>query len=151
MRTFASIDELRTAQGQELGVSDWITVTQEMIDEFAHATGDFQWIHVDRERARRGPYGRTIAHGFLTLSLIARLRDQVYDVGGLAARINYGCDKVRFLEPVPEGARVRLRLTLAKVEPSRAGVRVDSQCAMELEGATRPALVCDHITLLVPA
>jgi acyl dehydratase len=151
MRQFASIDDLTTAIGQELGVSDWLAVTQAMIDEFAHATGDFQWIHIDRERAQRGPYGTTIAHGFLTLSLIAQLRDQVYDVAGLAARINYGCDKVRFLEPVPSGARVRLRVTLAGVEPARRGVRVDSECAMELEGAARPALVCDHITLLVPA
>jgi acyl dehydratase len=151
MRRFASIEDLKSALGHELGVSDWLTVTQAMIDEFAHATGDFQWIHVDRERAARGPYGTTIAHGFLTLSLIAQLRDQVYDVDGLAARINYGCDKVRFLEAVPSGARVRLRVKLAQVEPSRRGVRVDSECAMELEGAARPALVCDHITLLVPA
>ena len=150
MRRFASIDDLKSALGQELGVSDWLTVSQAMIDEFAHATGDFQWIHVDRERAARGPYGTTIAHGFLTLSLIAKLRDQVYDVDGLAARINYGCDKVRFLEPVPSGSRVRLRLKLARVEPSRRGVRVDSECAVELEGAPRPALVADHIVLLIP-
>ncbi|HXQ51129.1 MAG TPA: MaoC family dehydratase [Stellaceae bacterium] len=150
MRRFGSIDELKTAVGQELGVSDWITITQDMIDEFARATGDFQWIHVDRERAKRSPYGTTIAHGFLTLSLLARLRDQIYDVDGLDSRINYGCDNVRFLEPVPSGGRVRLRLTLAKVETSKHGVRVDSQCAIELEGATRPAAVVNHITLLVP-
>ena len=151
MRRFQSIDELKTAAGQELGVSEWLTVTQAMIDEFARATGDFQWIHVDRERAQRSPYGTTIAHGFLTLSLIAQLRDQIYDVSGVAARINYGCDKVRFLEPVRSGGRVRLRLALTRIEPSRRGVRVDSACAMELEGAPRPAVVADHITLLVPA
>jgi len=150
MRRFKNIDELAGAVGQELGPSEWITVTQEMIDRFADATGDHQWIHVDRERARRSPQGTTIAHGFLTLSLLAQLRDQVYDVGGIASRLNYGCDKVRFLEPVSSGGRVRLRLTLAKVEPSRRGVRVDSQCAMELEGAPRPALVADHIVLLIP-
>jgi acyl dehydratase len=151
MRRFASIEELRKAVGEEIGESGWITVSQEMIDEFAHATGDYQWIHVDLERAKHSPYGRTIAHGFLTLSLIAQLRDQVYDVDGVAARINYGCDKVRFLEPVPSGSRVRLRLKLARMEPSRMGVRVDSQCTIELEGAPRAALVADHIVLLVPA
>ena len=151
MRRFASIDELTSAAGAELGVSDWVTVTQSMIDEFARATGDFQWIHVDPERAKRSPFGTTIAHGFLTLSLLAQLRDQIYDVAGVAARINYGCDKVRFLEPVPSGGRVRLRLALARVEPSRHGVRVDSTCTIELEGAPRPAVVADHITLLVPA
>ncbi len=151
MRRFASIDELRKAVGEEIGESGWITVSQQMIDEFAHATGDYQWIHVDRERAKQSPYGTTIAHGFLTLSLIAQLRDQIYDVEGIAARINYGCDKVRFLEPVPSGSRVRLRLTLSRMEPSRMGIRVDSQCTIELEGAPRPALVTDHIVLLVPA
>jgi acyl dehydratase len=150
MRRFTSIDELATATGEELGVSEWITVSQAMIDEFAHATGDYQWIHVDRERARHSPYGTTIAHGFLTLSLIARLRDQIYDVGGVAARINYGCDKVRFLEPVPSGSRVRLKLKLLAVERSRHGVRVDSECSIELDGAERPAVVADHIVLLVP-
>lgn len=151
MRRFASIDELKTAAGQELGVSDWLAVTQAMIDAFARATGDFQWIHVDPERAKRSPFGATIAHGFLTLSLIAQLRDQIYEVAGVAARINYGCDKVRFLEPVPSGGRVRLRLKLTRVEPSRRGMRVDSECTIELDGAARPAVVADHITLLVPA
>jgi acyl dehydratase len=151
MRRFGSIDELKAAAGQDLGASGWITVTQAMIDAFAAATGDFQWIHVDVERAKRSAYGTTIAHGFLTLSLVAQLRDQIYDVDGVGSRINYGCDNVRFLEPVPSGARVRLRLTIAKVEPSRHGVRVDSQCAIELEGAARPAAVATHITILVPA
>ena len=151
MRRFTSIDELRTVLGQELGVSDWVTVSQEMIDQFADATGDHQWIHVDRDRARHSPFGTTIAHGFLTLSLIARLRDQIYDVEGVAARINYGCDKVRFLEPVPSGSHVRLRLKLAKIEPSRRGIRVDSDCTIELADAPRPALVADQITILVPA
>jgi acyl dehydratase len=150
MRRFKNLDELAGAVGQEIGVSEWITVSQDMIDRFADATGDHQWIHVDRERARKSPLGTTIAHGFLTLSLMAQLRDQVYDVDGIASRLNYGCDKVRFLEPVPSGSRVRLRLKLARVEPSRRGVRVDSECAVELEGAPRPALVADHIVLLIP-
>jgi acyl dehydratase len=151
MRHFASIEELTRAAGEELGASGWLTVTQDMIDRFADATGDHQWIHVDRERAKRSSYGTTIAHGFLTLSLIAQLRDQIYDVDGVASRINYGCDKVRFLEPVPSGSRVRLRLRLARVEPARRGIRIDSECTMELEGAPRPALVADQIVLLIPA
>jgi acyl dehydratase len=151
MRRFASIDELQAAAGQELGVSDWITVTQDMIDGFARVTGDFQWIHVDRERARHSPFGTTIAHGFLTLSLIAQLRDQIYDIDNVASRINYGCDRVRFLEPVPSGSRVRMRLKLTSVELSRLGTRVDSECQIELEGASRPALVANQITLVIPA
>jgi acyl dehydratase len=151
MRRFASIDELQAAAGQELGVSDWITVTQDMIDGFARVTGDFQWIHVDRERARHSQFGTTIAHGFLTLSLIAQLRDQIYDIDNVASRINYGCDRVRFLEPVPSGSRVRMRLKLTSVELSRLGTRVDSECQIELEGASRPALVANQITLVIPA
>jgi acyl dehydratase len=151
MRRFTSIDELTKVAGQEIGASDWLTITQTMIDQFADATGDHQWIHVDRDRARKSSFGTTIAHGFLTLSLIARLRDQIYDVDGVAARINYGCNKVRFLEPVPSEGRVRLRLKLARIEPARRGVRLDSECTIELAGAARPALVADQITILVPA
>lgn len=150
MRRFRSIDELESAVGEELGVSGWITVTQEMIDRFAAVTGDHQWIHVDRERALATPAGTTIAHGFLTLALVPQLRDQIYDVDGVTSRINYGCDKVRFLTPVPSGARIRLRLGLARVEPARHGVRVDCRCTIELDGAERPAAVADHIVLLVP-
>ena len=151
MRRFTSIEELRAAAGEDLGVSDWITISQEMIDGFASVTGDFQWIHVDRERAKQSQFGTTIAHGFLTLSLIARLRDQIYDIDNVASRINYGCDRVRFLEPVPSGSRVRMRLKIASVEPSRLGMRVDSECQIELEGASRPALVANQITLVISA
>lgn len=151
MWRFSSIEEFASAVGQELGTSDWLTITQAMIDSFADATGDHQWIHIERARAERSPFGTTIAHGFLTLSLIAQLRDQIYDVDGIAARINYGCDKLRFLEPVPSGGRVRLRLLLKALTPSRHGMRVDTGCTIELAGAPRPALVADQITILVPA
>jgi acyl dehydratase len=151
MRRFKSIAELGTALGQELGVSSWVTVDQQTIDRFAEATGDFQWIHVDRERAAKSQYGGTIAHGFLTLSLMARLRDEIYEVDGVGWRINYGCDKVRFLAPVPSGGRVRLSLKLTAVEPSRQGVRVVCAATIELEGAPRPACVADHIVLIIPA
>jgi acyl dehydratase len=150
MRRFGSIEELRGAVGTELGPGGWVRVTQDMIDAFASATGDFQWIHVDRERAKRGPYGTTIAHGFLTLSLMARLRDELYDVDGVASRINYGCDKVRFLTPVPAEGRVRMKIKLAAAEPMRLGLRLTSECTFELEGASRPALVAEQITILVP-
>jgi len=151
MRRFASLDELKAAVGEELGPSGWVSVTQTMIDDFARATGDFQWIHVDRERAAKGPFGTTIAHGFLTLSLMAQLRDQIYDVDGLASRINYGCDKVRFLEPVPAEGRVRMRVKFIALTPSRLGLRLDSLCSFELQGAARPALVAEQSTVLVPA
>lgn len=151
MRRFASADELKTVLGQELGPSPWVTVSQDMIDAFARATGDFQWIHVDPARAAAGPFGRTIAHGFLTLSLMAQLRDQIYDIDGLASRINYGCDKVRFLAPVPAGGRVRMRVKFLDLSPSRLGLRLDSLCTFELDGADRPALVAEQTTILVPA
>jgi acyl dehydratase len=151
MRRFRSLDELKEAAGQELGPGAWVAVTQAMIDDFARATGDFQWIHVDAERARSGPFGTTVAHGFLTLSLMARLRDELYDVDGVASRINYGCDRVRFLAPVPSGGRVRMRVKLVRLEPARLGLRLDSLCTFELEGAARPALVAEQTTILVPA
>ena len=150
MRRFKSIAELGTAVGQELGVSSWVTIDQQMIDRFAEATGDFQWIHVDRERAAKSQYGATIAHGFLTLSLMARLRDEIYEVDGIAWRINYGCDKVRFVAPVPSGSRVRLSMKLTEVEPARQGVRMVTAATVELDGSARPAVVADHIVLLVP-
>src|SRR5262249_791814 len=100
MRIFADIEAVKGAVGETLGISDWVTVDQAMIDRFAEATGDFQWIHVDRERAKASPFGGTIAHGFLTLSLLARLSSETYRVEKLAARLNYGCNKVRFTTPV---------------------------------------------------
>src|SRR3979490_1509807 len=109
--------DLKAYEGKEIGVSDWFTVTQEQIDKFADATGDHQWIHVDVERAKREmPGGKTIAHGFLTLSLIAGLAHQTHDIPQRSRGINYGSDRVRFTAPVPSGSRVRLRQTLTKVE-----------------------------------
>jgi len=151
MRRFADIAELRTAAGQVLGESDWVTVTQETIDLFAEATGDHQWIHVDRERAKASPFGTTIAHGFLTLSLIPRLVYRIYGVGKIAASLNYGCNKVRFITPVPSGGRIRARLKLLSVEDTPRGVRITSEATVELEGSERPACTAELVAVLIPA
>lgn len=150
MRQFADVEELKTAVGQVLGDSEWVTVSQEMIDRFADATGDHQWIHVDRERAKASPLGTTIAHGFLTLSLIPRLIDQVYAVGKVAARLNYGCNKVRFTQPVPSGGRIRARIRLAGVEDTPKGVRITSEATIALDGSERPACIADLVAVVIP-
>jgi len=134
--------------GKKLGVSDWLTVTQEMIDLFADATGDHQWIHVDRERAAREmPGGRTIAHGFLTLSLLPRLAQNIYRIRRRSRGINYGCNKVRFTNPVASGSRIRLHLTLKATEAIEGGRRLISENMVEIEGQDRPALVAETISL----
>ncbi len=134
--------------GKSLGSSDWLEVTQEMIDKFAEATGDHQWIHVDRERAAREmPGGRTIAHGFLTLSLLPRLSQGIYRIRKRSRAINYGSNKVRFTSPVPAGSRIRLHLTLKATELIEGGRRLISENTVEIEGAPRPALVAETISL----
>jgi acyl dehydratase len=135
--------------GRELGVSDWIAVTQETIDRFAEATGDHQWIHVDQERARAEmPGGKTIAHGYLTLSLLPALIATIYRVERRSRALNYGANRVRFTAPVPSGARVRARLTLNSSEPAQDGRRLTSEAVVEIEGAQRPALVAEILTLI---
>jgi acyl dehydratase len=136
--------------GQELGPSEWLTVTQEMIDKFADATGDHQWIHVDVERAKRElPGGKTIAHGYLTLSLLPQLAPTLMKVEKRRRGVNYGSNRVRFTAPVPAGARVRLRQKLVKVEPVEDnGVRVTSEMTMEVEGNSRPAMVAETLGIV---
>lgn len=130
--------------GKPLGTSEWITVDQKTIDLFAEATGDHQWIHIDVERAgREMPGGKTIAHGFLTLSLLPRLAPMIYRVVKRSRSINYGSNKVRFTAPVPAGSRVRLHLTVKAVEPIQGGVRVTMDNQMEVEGNARPCLVAE--------
>jgi acyl dehydratase len=130
--------------GRKLGTSEWITVDQKTIDLFAEATGDHQWIHIDVERAAREmPGGKTIAHGFLTLSLLPRLSPMIYRVVKRSRSINYGSNKVRFTAPVPAGSRVRLHLTVKAVEPITGGVRVTMDNEMEVEGNARPCLVAE--------
>ena len=136
--------------GEELGPSEWLTVTQEMIDKFADATGDHQWIHVDVERAKKEmPGGKTIAHGYLTLSLLPRLAPTLMKVEKRRRGLNYGSNRVRFTAPVPAGARVRLRQKLLKVEPVEDnGFRVTSEMTMEVEGSSRPAMVAETLGIV---
>jgi acyl dehydratase len=138
--------DLAAYAGQDLGVSDWVVVEQRMIDLFAEATGDDQWIHVDVERAKREmPGGKTIAHGLLTISLAPRLSRQVYLVRERSRSLNYGSNKVRFLAPVPAGARIRVRVKLNSVEPVEGGYRFYFENTIELEGSPRPAAVAEFI------
>lgn len=135
--------------GQPLGTSDWLTVTQAMIDAFADATGDHQWIHVDRERtAREMPGGRTIAHGFLTLSLLPRLAHGIYRIRRSSRGINYGSNRVRFTNPVPAGSRIRLHMTLTASEAIAGGRRLIMDNTIEIDAVSRPALVAETITLV---
>ncbi len=151
MRVIASIAEAVEAVGQELGVSQWIAVEQDRIDAFANATGDQQWIHVDAERARaESPYRTTIAHGFLTLSLIPGLSKDIYRVDNAKMGINYGLNKVRFLAPVPAGSRVRLRshlLEARKVDDATVDLIVRQ--TIELDGSDKPAAVAEVIARMV--
>ena len=131
--------------GKELGPSEWLTVTQEMIDKFAEATGDHQWIHVDVERAKRElPGGKTIAHGYLTLSLLPRMAPTLMSITGRRRGVNYGSNKVRFISPVPAGSRIRLRQRLVNAEETKdGGVRITSEMTIEVEGGERPAMVAE--------
>ena len=130
--------------GKQLGPSDWMTVDQKMIDKFAEATGDHQWIHVDVERAKKEmPGGKTIAHGYLTLSLVPRLAATLMRVKKRSRGVNYGSNKVRFITPVQAGARIRLRQRIANVEEIPGGVRITSQMTVEIDGQAKPALVAE--------
>jgi acyl dehydratase len=135
--------------GQELGVSGWLEIEQERIQLFADATGDQQWIHVDPIRAAAGPYGRTIAQGYLTLSLLSLLAGQAYEVKGLKMTVNYGLERVRFPAPVLVGSRIRDRLVLVSLTPSAAGTKALIRHTLELEGSERPACVAAQIRLMV--
>lgn len=150
MRVFHGIGELQQAVGTHLGHSDWHIVTQEQIDAFAEATGDRQWIHVDPERAAAGPFGVTIAHGYLTLSLVPMLAAQVYRVEGLAMGVNYGADRVRFPSPVPVGSRIRAGVELMSLTPGGPGFRAIARVTVERDGGVRPACVVDAVSVLVP-
>ena len=150
-RTVATPGELSNLVGAELVGEDWLTIDQGRIDAFAGATGDFQWIHVEPERAAAGPFGATIAHGYLTLSLITLLTEGLLEVGGTGAVVNYGLDKVRFVQPVRVGSRLRARSEVIAVDESGQGYRVSLRVTIEIEGSERPALVAETIVLFVPA
>lgn len=151
MRIINGISELQGLVGQEIGVSDWFEVTQDRINLFAEATGDHQWIHVDVDRAKRkSPMGGPIAHGFLTLSLLPMLRAQTYRVEGVTAGINYGLNKLRFLDPVLAGSRIRARFKLLSIEPKGENqFRICNQVTIEREGSDRPACIAETLGLSI--
>ena len=150
MRVFNGIDELEKVVGEHIGHSDWHTVTQEKVNQFADATGDHQWIHVDTEKAKSGPFGGTIAHGYMTLSLIPMQIAQIYRVDGLSMGINYGCNKVRFPAPVPVGARVRAGAELVEMSSTPQGAQAVIRTTIEVEDGEKPACVADTVVVLVP-
>ena len=150
MRVFTTLDEVAAASGQELGTSEWLTIEQDRVDRFAEATGDHQWIHVDVERAATGPFGGTIAHGYLTLSLVPFLGSQVFALETPGAKLNYGVNKVRFPHPVRVGKRVRAHVTLAEVAEIPAGRQLTLRYTVEIEGEAKPACVAETVVLLLP-
>jgi acyl dehydratase len=144
-RVFASPDELKAAVGEQLGWTDWLEIGQERIDAFAEATGDHQWIHVDPERAAGGPFGGTIAHGFLTLSLIPSLVPAIFRVEGVRMGVNYGVNKVRFPAPVPVGSRLRAGAEVAEVTEAGGGFQVVTRVTIEREGGDKPVCVAETV------
>jgi acyl dehydratase len=149
VRVINGAAELEQLVGQELGASEWILVDQERVNLFADATGDHQWIHIDEEKAKDGPFGGTIAHGFLTLSLLPLLGAQVTDVTGMKMKINYGLNKVRFPNPVRVGSKVRDVVTLKEVTRKDSGIQVVMNHVIEIEGQDRPAAIAEGVTLMV--
>ncbi|MEX1665159.1 MaoC family dehydratase [Zhongshania arctica] len=148
---FKQPQELFSALGAELGTSDWLELDQQRINLFADATGDHQWIHVDPERAKDGPFGKCIAHGYLTLSLVNLFLPQIVDVQGISMGVNVGCDRIRFPAPVPVGSRVRGSGELISVEEIKGGVQAVVRVTVEIEGNDRPACVADTISRYFPA
>ncbi len=150
MRTFISLDDVAASVGEELGSSDWLTIDQERVDRFAEATGDHQWIHVDVERAKAGPFGGTIAHGYLTLSLLPMLGAQVFALETPGAKLNYGVNKVRFPAPVPVGSRIRAHGKVAGVADLPAGKQLTLGWTIEIEDHPKPGCVAETVVLLLP-
>lgn len=148
MRVFESLDEFKSAVGEQLGPSDWITVTQDKINGFAESTGDHQWIHTNPELAKDGPFGTTIAHGYLTLSLLPVFTDTLYDIKGLTMGLNYGANKLRFLTPVPVDSRVRATATLTGTDEIAIGTAATINFVVELEGAEKPALIAEVVYVM---
>jgi acyl dehydratase len=151
MRRFETLNDLVACVGQEVAVSDWVTLTQEQVNRFAEATGDHQWIHVDVERARAGPFGAPIAHGFLTLSLLPLFFDTAFEIGQAVMGVNYGLNKVRFTAPVPVGSRLRGRMSLLSATPIEgSGMQMAWSVAIEREGADKPVCVAESLARLYP-
>ncbi len=149
MRTFTTFDEVAAAVGEELGTSEWLTVDQERVDTFADATGDHQWIHVDVDKAAAGPFGGTIAHGFLTLSLIPMLGTTIFGFETPGAKLNYGANKVRFPHPVLVGKQIRSTITLTACDDLPMGKQVTLKHVIEIDGESKPACVAETVVLLL--
>lgn len=150
MRVFTTFEEVAEAAGTDLGSSDWVTIDQRRVNQFADATGDHQWIHVDLERAKSGPFGGTIAHGYLTLSLVPWLGSQVFTLRTPGAKLNYGVNKVRFPTPLLVGKRVRLHVTMGDVVDLPSGKQLTVRHTVEIEGEAKPACVAETVVLLLP-
>lgn len=149
MKKFSGLDEFVAAEGAELGPTDWLEVTQDRVNVFADATDDHQWIHVDPERAANGPFGGTIAHGLLTLSLLPHFTHQLYTVDNIAMAINYGYNKVRFITPVRVGAKIRARAQIAKVDQLDGAVQATVTVTVEIDGSDKPAAVAESIVRFI--
>ena len=146
-RRFASYADVRAAVGQDVAVTDWITITQEQVNQFAQATGDHQWIHVDPERAKQGPFGAPVAHGYLTLSLLAQFMQHTVAVDGATMGVNYGLNKVRFPAPVPVGSRLRAHIKLLAAEPVQPdGMQMTWGVTVEREGSDKPVCVAETLS-----
>ncbi|HVK29755.1 MAG TPA: MaoC family dehydratase [Nocardioides sp.] len=150
MRVFTTFEEVAEAAGTELGSSEWVTIDQRRVNQFADATGDHQWIHVDMERAKEGPFGGTIAHGYLTLSLVPWLGSQVFTLRTPGAKLNYGVNKVRFPNPLLVGKRIRLHVKMGEVVDIPSGKQLTVQHTIEIEGEDKPACVAETVVLLLP-
>ncbi len=151
MKIFASLQDLAASVGQDVAVSDWVVVTQEQINLFAQATGDHQWIHTDADKAQSGPFGTTIAHGFLTLSLLPQFFESAFDIQGSRMGINYGLNKVRFTAPVPVGSRLRAHMHLLACEAiDKQGVQMTWKVSVEREGSDKPVCVAESLVRRYP-
>lgn len=147
---YPSLDALACAVGSTLGVSNWRVIDQPMVDQFARLTGDSQWIHVDSQRAKHGPYGTTVVHGYFTVSLLVPMIQEIFEVGGLAMGINYGLNKVRFPAAVPVGSRVRATMRLQDLTESERGSLAVLHTTVEADGIAKPVCVAELVVLLIP-
>ena len=150
MRVFTTFEEIEAAAGEVVGTTDWVEITQQRVNQFADATGDHQWIHVDVERAKTGPFGGTIAHGYLTLSLVPWLGSMLFHLDTPGAKLNYGINKVRFPSPVLVGSRIRSTVTIKEVTDLAAGKQLTVGHLIEIEGQDKPACVAETVVLLLP-
>lgn len=149
MLVLNGIDDVKAHLGQELGVSRWVTITQDAVDKFAEVTGDDQFIHVNPERARESPFGGTIAHGYMVLALGPRLAYEMFTIENVAFALNYGANRLRFPAPVKVGSRVRMRAALSAVEEVRGGIQLTTTCTFEIDGSEKPGCVADVLSRVI--